>query len=122
MEDDRVWSFERSLWDADPQHYAEAIDNEQILMVLPQPPYIYEGEAAVKAVQQTPRWSEVELDQQHVTRPQEGLIVVAYRVHASKGDETYEAHCTSTYRRLGHDDWKVIQHQQTPPLAASAES
>jgi hypothetical protein len=121
MEDDRVWSFERSLWDADPQHYAESIDNENILMVLPQPPFVYQGEDAVKAVQQTPRWSEVDMDQQRITRPQEGLIVVAYRVQAKQGDEAYEAHCTSTYRRLGHDDWKVVQHQQTPPLAAAAE-
>ncbi|TXN06050.1 hypothetical protein FV219_10045 [Methylobacterium sp. WL122] len=24
---------------------------------------------------------------------------------------------TSTYRRLEHEVWRVIQHQQTPPLA-----
>jgi hypothetical protein len=52
-----------------------------------------------------------------VTRPQEGLICVAYKVEASSGDGPgYTAYCTSVYRRLGHDDWKVVQHQQTPPL------
>jgi hypothetical protein len=50
------------------------------------------------------------------------LIVVAYHAKAVKGDETYEAHCTSTYRRRSHDDWLVVQHQQTPPLTAAVEA
>ena len=50
-------------------------------------------------------------------RPQEGLIVIGYTVDAEKdGGEKYAAHCTSTYRRLEHEVWKVVQHQQTPPL------
>ena len=67
----------------------------------------------------TPRWSSVELTERQVARPQEGLIVVAYKAHASlDGGDDYEAHCTSTYRRLGHEEWRVVQHQQTPPLLA----
>jgi hypothetical protein len=47
-------------------------------------------------------------------RPQECIIVVAYKAHARKeGGETYQAYCTSTYRRLVHNEWRVIQHQQT---------
>lgn len=43
--------------------------------------------------------------------------MVAYNVRAEReGVSPYEAHCTSTYRRLAHDEWRVIQHQQTPPL------
>lgn len=116
MEDQRVWSFEESLWTADAAHYRESIDAE-CLMVLPKPPYVMSGAQAMDAVSATPRWSSVELSERQVARPQEGLIVVAYKATASKDDgEDYEAHCTSTYRRLGHDDWKVVQHQQTPPL------
>ncbi|MBW6531086.1 DUF4440 domain-containing protein [Sphingomonas sp. RRHST34] len=121
MEDGRVWAFEESLWTADAEHYRESID-ESALMVVPQPPYVLESEAAVEAVSRTPRWDAVRFSDQRIVRPQEGLIVVAYKVEASKGGgKTYVAHCTSTYRRIEHERWTVVQHQQTPPLVAEAQ-
>lgn len=121
MDDDRVWAFEESLWTADAEHYRESIDAE-CLMVLPTPPFVLSGDEAVKAVQDTPRWSKVELGDRRVARPQEGLIVVAYQVRAEKdGTDGYQAHCTSTYRRLEHEVWKVVQHQQTPPLTTAMD-
>ena len=44
--------------------------------------------------------------------------MIAYHAKATREAETYEAHCTSTYRRLEHEVWRVVQHQQTPPLVA----
>src|SRR5687768_14956208 len=112
MDDNRVWDFERSLWTAGAEHYEEAID-EACLMVVPRAPFILTGAEAIAAVSGTPRWTTVELSAQKVARPEEGLIVVAYSVSASmQGGEAYRAHCTSTYRRLGHEDWRVVQHQQ----------
>ena len=49
MNDDRVWSFEESLWTGDAQHYHELIDDE-CLMVLPEPPYVLTGQQAIEAV------------------------------------------------------------------------
>ncbi len=118
MDDQRVWTFEESLWTGDADHYRESIDDE-CLMVLPQPPFVMSGAQAIEAVAATPRWSSVDLSDRQVARPEEGLIVVAYHARATKGDETYEAHCTSTYRRRGHEDWLVVQHQQTPKLTAT---
>ena len=115
MDDDRVWSFEKSLWTGGADHYRELVDDE-CLMVLPQPPFVLSGSQAIEAVADTPRWSDVELSEGRISRPQEGLIVIANHAKASHDDETYEAHCTSTYRRLEHDKWRVVQHQQTPPL------
>ena len=115
MDDNRVWSFEESLWTADAEHYRECIDDE-CLMVLPEPPFVMSGQQAVRAVIDTPRWSEVKLSNRQIARPQEGLIVVAYKAEASRDGESYTAHCTSTYRRLSHEQWRVVQHQQTPPL------
>lgn len=115
MDDGRVWAFEESLWTADAEHYRRSID-DQCLMVVPAAPFVLGGEEAIAAVSETPRWSSIRFDNQRVARPQEGIIVVAYSVRAEKEDaETYEAHCTSTYRRLDHGDWRVIQHQQTVP-------
>jgi len=121
MDDARIWTFEESLWTATPEHYRESIDDE-CLMVVPTPPFVMSGEEAIAAVSATPRWTDVSFTERRVARPQEGLIVIAYQVRASKdGEDAYEAHCTSTYRRRGHEDWTVIQHQQTPPATATAK-
>ena len=120
MTDDRVWGFEESLWTGDAEHYRQLIDDE-CLMVLPKPPYVMSGKQAIEAVADTPRWSKVSLSERQVARPEEGLIVIAYRADAEKdGGEKYQAWCTSTLRRLSHDEWRVVQHQQLPPLAATA--
>ena len=118
MDDDRVWSFEKSLWTCNADHYRELVDQE-CLMVLPQPPFVLGGTQAIEAVASTPRWAEIEILDKRISRPQEGLIVIAYQAKARRDGETYEAHCTSTYRRLEHEVWRVVQHQQTPPLMTS---
>ncbi|KQO68521.1 hypothetical protein ASF22_19820 [Methylobacterium sp. Leaf87] len=119
MDDNRVWSFEKSLWVGDADHYRELVDGE-CLMVLPHPPFVMSGKQAIEAVANTPRWSSIDISNGQISRPQEGLIVIGYNAKASRDDETYEANCTSTYRRLSHEEWRVVQHQQTPPLAIPA--
>ena len=116
MDDGRIWGSEESLWLADAEHYRATIDDE-CLMVLPAPPFVMTGSQAVEAVASTPRWASADLSERRVSRPQEGLIVIAYKVRAEReGITPYEAHCTTTYRRLSHEEWRVVQHQQTPPL------
>jgi hypothetical protein len=118
MDDDRLWNFEQSLWTEGPDNYREKVDGE-VVMVLPRPPYVLRGDAAIGAVAETPVWSAAELTERQVSRPQEGLIVIGYRVRATREGEHdgYEAHCTSVIRRLEHEVWRVVQHQQTPVLA-----
>ena len=115
MDDDRVWQFEESLWTGDAEHYRELVD-DACLMVLPAPPFVFCGGAAIEAVSATPQWMSVTFADQQISRPEEGLIVVGYHVEASRDDERFAAYCSSTYRRRGHEDWQVVQHQQTPPL------
>jgi hypothetical protein len=115
MDDDRVWEFESSLWTGSAEHYRALIDDD-CLMVLPSPPYIVGGEEAVAAVAATPRWTEVDLKERRIARPEEGLIAVAYQVAAQREAQHYRAYCTSTYRRRAHDDWQVVQHHQTPVI------
>jgi hypothetical protein len=119
MDDNRIWSSEELLWTGAPQTYAATID-EECLMVLPTAPFIVAGRQAVEAVSQTPRWQSVLLTDRRVSRPHDGLIVIAYWARAERpDDQSYEAHCTTVYRRLEHDRWQVVQHQQTPPLVGS---
>ena len=112
MDDDRVRDFETSLWLGGEDVYRERVSPE-CLMVLPEPPFVMSGGQAIEAVAATPRWSEVELADLRINRPQEGLIVIAYRASASRGEQSYRAWCTSTYRRVEHEVWEVVQHQQS---------
>jgi hypothetical protein len=122
MDDTRIWEFEESLWTADAEHYRRSISDEG-LMVLPESPFVLGHEKAVETVSQTPRWSTVIFAEQQVRRPQEGLIVIAYRVRAEReGVSPYEAYCSTVYRRLAHEEWDVVQHQQTPALKAASQA
>ena len=114
MDDERIWSFEESLWLGDAEHYRQLIDPECV-MALPVEPYVFTADAAIEAVAHTPRWSAVEFTEHKVQRPEEGLIVIAYRAQASRdGGQGYAAWCTTTMRRRGHEDWLVVQHSQLP--------
>ncbi len=118
MEDQRVWAFEESLWTGDADHYRTLID-DACVMVLPEPPFVLSGEQAIAAVADTPRWTSVQFSARQIMRPQEGLITIAYKAEARRdGTVGYVAYCTTTMRRVEHDEWRVVQHQQTPPLAA----
>jgi len=117
MDDARLWGSEQSLWTASPNQYREIISPEA-LMVLPDAPYVFSGEDAVAAVSRTPQWTDVVFVDQQVSRPQEGLIVIAYGVSVSNGQDSYAALYTTTYRRLEHDVWRVVQHHQSPRPAS----
>ena len=119
MEDGRIRDFETALWVGGEDVYRRSIDSD-CLMVVPAAPFLMSGGEAIDAVSKTPRWEAVEFDDLRIARPEEGLIVLAYGVRASRGGESYRAYCTSTYRRVAHEQWQVVQHQQTlPPVAGS---
>jgi hypothetical protein len=111
MNDDRVWSFEESLWRASDERYHERVDPECI-MALSHAPQLFSGKAAVDAVTGTPEWDKVSFTDRTISRPEEGLIVVGYRVDAEKDQTSFAAACTSVYRRKAHEDWTVVQHAQ----------
>ena len=121
MDDDRVRKFETELWLGGGDVYRERVAAD-CQMVVPAQPFLLSGAEAVEAVEKTPRWSAVDFSDLRISRPEEGLIVLSYKADASRGEERYQAYCSSTYRRIAHEDWKVVQHQQTlPPLAASPD-
>lgn len=117
MDDDRITEFERSLWIGEGEVYRRCVSPD-CLMVVPAQPFVMRGKDAIAAVERTPRWPEVDISDLQVDRAQEGLIVIAYRVDASRGTEHFRAYCTSTYLKTDGHEWQVIQHQQTVPPAA----
>ena len=50
MDDARIWGSETGLWTADPDHYREIIASDA-LMVLPDAPYVFTGDDAVRGQQ-----------------------------------------------------------------------
>jgi hypothetical protein len=61
-----------------------------------------------------PRWEDVAFHDRKVSGPQDGLIVIAYWIDARRGQDRDTAYCKTTYRRPAHDDWRVVQHPQSP--------
>ena len=116
MDDERIRAFETDLWIGGEEVYRRSIAPD-CQMVLPEPPFVLSGDEAIEAVSKTPRWEKVELRDLRIVRPHEGLIVIAYAARASRGSEAYAANCTSTYVRIAHEDWRVVQHQQSIPPA-----
>ena len=114
MEDARIWEMEEKLWHGGQEVYQQLVDDE-VVMALPAEPFIFSRQQAIDAVKNTPRWDEVRFSDQQVSRPEEGLIVIGYRVDARRGDEEYRCYASSTMRRRGHDDWTVVQHSQVVP-------
>jgi hypothetical protein len=114
MEDARLWAHEEQLWQGGEDVYRALID-PACVMILPTDPFVFAGEAAIRTVAATPHWQSVAFADQRIQRPQEGLLTCAYAVTAQGGahDKAYEAWCTTTWRRLGHDEWRVVQHQQS---------
>lgn len=114
MEDQRAWAIEKTLWIGNPASYPALMD-PSCLIVIPAPPHILSAEEALRGMAQAPRWSGVEFSDTRVERPKKGLIVLAYSVQANRADNAdYRAYCTSTWQRKGHEDWRLVQHQQTP--------
>ena len=117
MDDERVRTFETELWVGEGTVYRDRVA-EDCQMIVPAHPFMLTGEQATEAVEKTPRWSSVDLQDLRISRPEEGMIVVAYNADARRGEERYQAYCSSTYRRLAPEQWQVVQHQQTlPPMA-----
>lgn len=122
MDDDRIWHFEEKLWLGGEETYRALIDPECV-MALPAAPFVFTADAAIEAVAHTPRWSEVSFTERKVQRPEEGLIVIAYKADARRDDEAYQAYCTTSMRRRGPEDWLVVQHAQViPPIAGGADA
>ena len=117
MDDERVRQFETDLWVGDGDVYRQRV-SEDCQMVVPAQPFLLSGTEAIEAVEHTPRWSSVDLSDLRISRPEEGLIVLSYKADATRGEERYRAYCSSTYRRVAHEDWRVVQHQQTLPPKA----
>jgi hypothetical protein len=112
MTDEDAWAVEERLWTGGEAYFAKAID-PACLMIFPGAG-VLDAEASLDGLKAAPRWQSVEMDARRVTRPADGLIVLAYRARGHReGQKPYEAWCGSSYR-FAAGEWRLFQHQQTP--------
>ncbi|ACP25783.1 hypothetical protein NGR_c20200 [Sinorhizobium fredii NGR234] len=118
MDDREAWDRERRLWLEGAGVYQQLLDDECLMAFAPVG--ILSGAEIIRALDGAPRWLDVEMTEQRSARPNDSVLVLAYRADARRDpDVSYAAYCTSTYARTG-EDWRLIQHQQTPIADPSA--
>jgi uncharacterized protein YchJ len=112
MADGNLWKTEERLWTGGVEVYEERLDADCI-MAFPPPAGIMRREAILASIATATRWTAIEMNDRQLSRPRESLAVLGYRARAKRGEDAYEAMCTSVYvARDGR--WRMVQHQQTP--------
>ena len=116
---DDLLALERASWEALSESGRAATEfydtrlADDVLMLFPGGMVIDDRDTVVQSMDQAD-WDSFELTDERVLPLGDDAAVVAYRVHARKGDGSdYDALLNSTYVRVG-DDWRLALHQQTP--------
>lgn len=112
MNHELIWSLEESFWLKGVEAF-EAHLTEQCLMAFPKPTGILLKPEALEGLKGVPRWTSISMDNRHLVAIEEHLIVIGYEAKAYRGDQLYEAVCSSSYV-FADDQWRLFQHQQTP--------
>jgi hypothetical protein len=113
MQEPTIWKLEQDLWTGGAARFSAELD-DGCLVALPPPVGILAGRPAiVESIAGAPRWTSVAMTEREMARPDDGLVVLAYRAEAHRGDDVYRAYCSSSYHR-GARGWRLVQHQQTP--------
>lgn len=111
---DALWTLERRFWLEGAATYAAHMAPDACL-VFPWPTGVLDRDATLSALQDAPRWRDVAFDaRRQVTLGEDGaLLTYTARARQDEDPDSYEALCTSAYRRTG-DAWQLVLHQQTP--------
>jgi hypothetical protein len=89
------------------QEYREALADDAIVIV---PGAVLDKPGCVAAMEASPGWESVELEDAHLIQSGTTASVV-YRFHGVRGDTEYRAVLSSTYRVA---DRALLLHQHTP--------
>ena len=64
----------------------------------------------LSALENAPRWERADFSRTQFSQPSDEVVCLAYRAVGTRAEG--EA-CSSTHVKAG-EDWRIIQHQQTP--------
>lgn len=113
-----LWKLEEGFWRGDHGYYERNLD-EQATMLFPEPVGLLNREEIVQSISESPRWSELGMDGQHLVRLGPEVVLLSYLASAERaaGDEEFHARITSAYTLEG-GSWKLKYHQQVRQPAA----
>ena len=102
--------LERSFLTQGPDFYRANLTDDAVF-VFPDPVGIMGRETCIEAIEQAPRWAEVEIDDVHVLEFGDDFVSVIYRATARMegSEDPYRALVSSVYSGT-----KLALHQQTP--------
>lgn len=109
-----LWRMEQQFWLGDAAFHAQHLA-PGALMVVPPPVGVLDRAGTLASIRGVLRWETVRFDDQVLADDGTGVVVLAYRAHASRGAPggAYAALCSSTYVRH-QDQWLLALHHQTP--------
>jgi hypothetical protein len=115
---DQVLEVERAGWRAlstsgdEAAHFYEEVLAAEAVILLPGGMVLDDRQQIIASMQGVP-WDSFELSGERVLPLGRDGAVVAYRVSATRGGQTYEALIGSTYV-LDGNQWRLAVHQHTP--------
>ena len=111
---DRLFGLEEQFWKGDAAFYRRNLADEAV-MVFPDPAGVMIKDEICSAIDDSPRWEHVELEEHRVMELDDNAAVVTYKATAMREGEIipYVARASSAYVRDGRA-WKLAFHQQTP--------
>lgn len=104
---DRLMTIERRLAEGSGTDYQEVLADDALVIV---PGAVLNKNECVAAMNESPGWDSVELDSPRVIDCA-GVATVVYRFTGVRGDSTYTAVLSSSYRL---PEATLYLHQQTP--------
>jgi hypothetical protein len=108
---DTLLRIEHELAHGSGAEYDRHLDDGAAVIV---PGQALDKDATVQAIEASPGWDELTIDDARLLETGEGGAALTYRFSGRRGtDFSYEALMTSVYARRG-DEWKLVLHQQTP--------
>lgn len=109
---DMLIGLEEGLWKGGGDLYRERLAEDALLIV---PGAVLTKEETAAAIEASPRWTSVSIEDPRLVELGEGSALVIYRASARRDGDAgpYKALVGSAYvRRDG--DWELAFHQQTP--------
>ena len=112
MTEDAFWTLERRLWLEGIEAYKAHL-HEAAVFVFPQIGALTYADI-LSALENAPRWEHADFSRMQFSQPSDEVVCLAYRAVGTRAEgEPYTCFCSSTYVKAG-EDWRIIQHQQTP--------
>ena len=108
---DHLLGIERELSGGSGDAYRRHL-TEDALVIVP-PGQTLDRETTVAAMDESPGWDEVSLEDARLLTLGEQAAIITYTFTGRRGENRYAAVMTSAYGQRG-DEWKLVLHQQTP--------